>query len=144
MLKFIRRNASATWVKVLFGLLAAVFIYWGIGAGLRGTSRYNAVAKVNGKPITEKDLERAEENVRQFYRTLYGEQFRPELLQGVDIRGQALDRLIRTELMYQEAQRLGLEATDDEVRDLSPRWTRSVQRGDSTASFIFACCEPIA
>jgi len=117
MLKFIRRNASATWVKVLFGLLAAVFIYWGVEVGLTGTSRYNAVAKVNGKPITEKDLERAEENVRQFYRTLYGEQFRPELLQGMDIRGQALDRLIRTELMYQEAQRLGLEATDEEVRN---------------------------
>lgn len=117
MLKFIRRNASATWVKVLFGILAAVFIYWGIGVGLSNGSRYNAVAKVNGKPITDKDLERAEENLRNFYRNLYGDQFRPEFLQGMDIRSQALDRLIRTELMLQEAQRLGLEATDSEVRE---------------------------
>ncbi|MCX8071137.1 MAG: SurA N-terminal domain-containing protein [Candidatus Binatia bacterium] len=117
MLKFIRRNASATWVKVLFGVLAAVFIYWGVGFGLRGTSRYTAVARVNGKPITDKDLQRGEENLRNFYRTLYGDQFRPELLQGIDIRSQALDRLIRTELMVQEAQRLGLQATDAEVRE---------------------------
>ncbi len=117
MLKFIRRNASATWVKILFGILAAVFIYWGIGVGLSNGSRYNAVAKVNGKPITDKDLERAEDNLRNFYRNLYGDQFRPELLQGIDIRSQALDRLIRTELMVQEARRLGLEATDNEVRD---------------------------
>lgn len=118
MLKFIRRNASATWVKILFGILAAVFIYWGIGVGLSNGSRYNAVARVNGKPITDKDLERAEENIRNFYRSLYGDQFRAEMLQGIDIRSQALERLIRTELFFQEAQRLGLEATDSEVRDV--------------------------
>lgn len=117
MLKFIRRNASAAWVKVLFGLLAVVFVYWGVDAGLQGTARYAAVAKVNGKPITDTDLARAEENIRYFYRTLYGDQFRPELLEGIDIRSQALDRLVRTELLYQEAERLGLQASDEEVRE---------------------------
>lgn len=117
MLRFMRRHAASLWIKLLFGLLAAVFIYWGIGAGLRGTQRLTPAAKVNGIPITEKELERAHENLLRFYREVYGEQFRPELLQAIDTRGQALDQLIRTELLYQAGLEWGLEAGDAEVRD---------------------------
>ncbi len=117
MLKFMRRHAASLWIKLLFGLLAATFIYWGIGVGLQGTDRFSPAATVNGVPITEKELERAHENLVRFYRDLYGDQFRPELLQSVDTRGQALDQLIRTELLYQTGVRWGLTATDKEVRD---------------------------
>lgn len=117
MLKFMRRNAASLWIKVLFGLLAAIFIYWGIGFGLRGTQRFTPAAKVNGVPITEKELERAHENLVRFYRDLYGEQFRPELLQNMDVRGQALDQLIRTELLYQKGLQWELAASDAEVRE---------------------------
>lgn len=117
MLRFMRRNAASLWIKLLFGLLAAVFIYWGIGAGLQGTQRLTPAAKVNGVPITEKELDRAHENLLRFYREVYGDQFRPELLQAIDTRSQALEQLIRTELLYQEAIRWGLQADDAEVRE---------------------------
>lgn len=117
MLKFMRRNASGPWIKMLFLAIAAVFVFWGIGVGIGGDQRVSPVAKVNGVTIAEPEFQRAYANLLRMYQEIYKENFRPELLQGLDLKGKAIDQLVRINLMRQEADRLGLQVSDSEVRD---------------------------
>lgn len=117
MLKFIRRNASGAWVKVMFLAIVAVFVFWGIGVGVGGGARTRYVAKVNDDVITELDLRRAYTNLQRMYQDIYKDRLPPEMLKALDLKGKTLDQLIRLRLLRQEANRIGLEVTDTEVRD---------------------------
>ncbi len=114
MLKFIRNNKAGRWVKILFGILAAVFIFWGVGVGIGGT-QVQFVAQVNGENIEDIEFQRAYRNLDRIYREIY--KSNPAMMEGLDLRGQALEQLLRVTLMHQEAQRLGLGVADSEVRD---------------------------
>jgi len=115
VLKFIRRNAAATWVKFMFGAIVVVFVFWGMGGAFR-ERQAQFVARVNQDTIEPEDFYRAYNNLLRLYRDIYKDKFRPELLQGLDLKGKALDQLIRIYLMRQEARRLGLRVSDAEVR----------------------------
>lgn len=114
MLKFIRNNKAANWVKVLFGVLTAVFIFWGVGIGLGGTQA-QYVADVNGELIEDIEFQRAYRNLDRIYREIY--KSNPAMMEGLDLRGQAVEQLVRVTLLRQEAERLGLGVADSEVRD---------------------------
>ena len=57
MLRFLRKYSSSTGIKILYGLLAALFVIWGVGAV--GGQRVDVVAKVHGETISRRDLDRA-------------------------------------------------------------------------------------
>jgi len=116
VLKFIRRNATAAWVKFIFLAIVVVFIFWGMGGIVRG-DKARFVARVNDDRISPTQLSRAHDNLRRLYREIYKENFRPELVQALDLKGKALDQLIRVSLLRQEAHRLGLSVSDAEVRE---------------------------
>lgn len=113
MLKFIRTNKAAGWVKVMFGAIVLVFIFWGVGVGVGG-DQYETVAEVNGDTIELIQFERVQRNLNNFYREVYKDNL--ELLDQIDLRAQAVDQLVRVALLRQEAKRLGLGVADDEVR----------------------------
>lgn len=113
MLNFIRSNKAAGWIKVMFGLIVFVFMFWGVGVGVSG-SQTPMVAEVNGETIEQIEFERAQRNLYNLYRQIY--QDNPELLETVDLRGQAVDQLLRVMLLRQEAERIGLGVADSEVR----------------------------
>ena len=48
---------------------------------------------------------------------MYGENYSPELERSLDLRNRALDQLINRVLLRQEALRLGLAVTDEEIRE---------------------------
>lgn len=129
MLKFIRRNASGMWVKGIFGLIAAIFIFWGIGARNRGGTHFEPIAVVNGHPIEEIEFQRSYNNLLRLYQDVYKDNFRPEMVQGMDLKGKAIDQLVRVTLMRQESERLGLRASETEVRD-SIAAMKTFQQGD--------------
>lgn len=129
MLKFMRRNASGPWIKMLFLAIAAVFVFWGIGVGISGDQRVAPVAKVNGVTIAEPEFQRAYANLQRMYQEIYKENLRPELLQGLDLKGKAIDQLVRINLMRQEAERVGLQVSDSEVRDSIAGMTSFQQGG---------------
>ncbi len=116
MLKFIRRNAQAAWVKFIFVAIVIVFIFWGMG-GIVRSEKAQAVARVNDTIIDPTDFSRAYNNLLRLYQDLYKDNFRPELLKGLDLKQKAVDQLIRVHLMQQEAERIGLRVTGTEVRD---------------------------
>lgn len=115
MLKFIRRNATAWWIKAMFFAIAAVFVLWGVGSVGEGGG--NVVARVNGENIDPLEFERTYRNMQRFYASIYKDQLTPEVLQALNLRARTVDQLITVSLLRQEAERLGLMATDAEVRN---------------------------
>ena len=116
MLKFIRRNAEAPWVKFMFMAIVVVFIFWGMG-GIVREQKTAVVARVNGDVIEPTDFYRAYNNLLRLYQDIYKDSFKPELAKMLDLKGRAVDQLIRVSLMRQEAERIGLRVGEAELRD---------------------------
>jgi len=110
MLRFLRKYSASNSVKILYGVLALLFLVWGVGAV--GGQRIDAVAKVHGQTISRRDLERATAVLQQRYQEIFRGNALPASL---DLRGRALDQLIDDALIRHEASRLGLVVTDDEL-----------------------------
>ena len=108
MLKQIREFHSSTATKILYGLIAASFVIWGVGSV--GDDTITTVAEVRGTRITRTDLERETAMLqRQYEQLLRGMPMPPNL------RAQALDNLVEAALLTHEVDQLGLDVSDDEV-----------------------------
>lgn len=114
MLSFMRRHAKSTTIKILFWVIIAVFVLWGVGT-FTGSDSLHA-ADVNGESIDPRDVRRAAQQLERFYAQLYGDKLSPDLVKALDFKSRALDQIINTALMKQEAIRLGFTVTDEEVR----------------------------
>ena len=115
MLKVIRRNASAAWVKVMFVAIVVVFVFWGIGSVVGG-QKAQIVARINDQLVEPADFYRTYNNLTRMYQDLYKDKLQPEMLKNFNLKNQAMDQLVRAELMRQEAQRLGLRVGDSELQ----------------------------
>lgn len=99
-------------------IVGFVFIDTGMGgAGAASGDERAFAARVNGETISYRDFDRAVYYTEQQYRQMYGGQFSPDMLRSLGIEKQVLDSLIDQRLMIQEARRLSLEATPEEVRN---------------------------
>ena len=121
MLRVMRDSLSRLkWILVaIVGavILGFVFIDTGMGgSGAVGAAESPYAARVNGETITYRDFDRALYYTEQNYRQMYGEQFTPEMIANLGLEKQVLDSLIDQRLLIQEARRLNLEATPEEVR----------------------------
>jgi len=115
MLRFIRRYRGSTFEKVLFGLLAALFVIWGVGSF--GGTRVDVVAQVHDQPITRRELDHSAALLQRRYEEMMKGQFSPEMARSLNLRGQALDQLIDAALLGHEAKRLGIAVTEAELID---------------------------
>lgn len=115
LLDYIRQRKSSVVSWLVIGGIAIVFIFWGIGARQDAALR---AAKVNGHDITIAEVDQEAYRLQERYRQIFGGQLPEGLLSRLELRRQALDSLITRMLLRQEADRLGLEATDDEVRQV--------------------------
>ncbi|HYI12818.1 MAG TPA: peptidyl-prolyl cis-trans isomerase [Thermoanaerobaculia bacterium] len=109
---------------VLIAVVAAfifgfVFIDMGLGGGLGGNEGGDPrafAARVNGEVISFNEYSRFVKNLEDMYRQMYGQQFTPEMSTAMGLPKQALDSLVDQKLLEQEARRLHLAATPEEVR----------------------------
>src|SRR3989454_1131093 len=125
MLRFLRKYSSSIGVKILYGLLAALFILW-MGGGIGGERRQD-VAVVYAQVITHRDLEQATALLtRQYEQLLRG---RAALLRSLTLSGPALDQLIEQALLRHEAAHLGIAVTDADLLDAIPRMPALQQNG---------------
>jgi peptidyl-prolyl cis-trans isomerase D len=115
VLDVLRKKKQSFVINGLLLVIIGVFVFWGIGTGI--ADRVEVVATVNGENISRTELDRVSENLARSFREMSpNAAFPPELL-----RSQALDQLITATLFRQEAQKLGLQATDEELRDAITR-----------------------
>lgn len=114
MLDFIRSNAQSMGVKLIFGLIIVVFIFWGVGS-LTDTSSGSVVAVVNGDGISIGRYQKAyQQAVESLQRQNPG--MSREDLARQNVGQMVLQALIMQTLLAQEATRLGISVSPQEMR----------------------------
>jgi len=115
MLDFIRRSASSWFIKVVFGAIVIVFVFWGVGNFK--SSRREVAATVNGDTVHIEDYKVAYNSIIQRYRQMFQGNIPSEILDKLDIKKQALDNLINLSLIKQETKKMGILVSDKEVQE---------------------------
>lgn len=121
MLKLMRDSFKhLKWI--LIAVVAAfvfgfVFLDMGLGGAINGQEDpKNFAARVNGETISYNDYYRSLKNYEDMYKQMYGQQFTPEMAAALRLPNQVIDTLIDQRLLTQEAERLNLDASPEEVR----------------------------
>ncbi|MFA5517598.1 MAG: SurA N-terminal domain-containing protein, partial [Desulfuromonadales bacterium] len=120
MLDLIRRKQKSILVKVVFWTIIAafvgtIFLVWGKGADQGSAGDPETAATVNGTRISYNEYQSAYSNLYRLYQDVYREKFTPELEGTLGLRQQALDALVEQTLLRQEAKRLGLKVSQQEL-----------------------------
>lgn len=113
MLDVIRRNAQSWGVKIIFGIIILVFVFWGVGSFR--SERGNVLAEINGSPLLLEDFQRT---YRQTLDTLRQENpgINVEDLERMNLRGQIFGQMVGMRLLQQEADRLNVTVSTQELR----------------------------
>lgn len=114
MLEYIRTSAQSFTVKVAFGVIILVFVFWGVG-NFNDRDYTNVVAVVNGQPILAQEFERAYRNAEEYLLRANPGLTREQLTRE-HLGRSVLNDLIRQTLVLQEAQRAGISVTPLEMR----------------------------
>ncbi len=118
-LKYLRDNLkSLTWVLwfVVAVFVMLIFFEWG-GYNEVRSGNTDVAATVGDETISYAEFRRQYRNLEDRYRQTFGEQFNSDLARQFNLHVQALDQLIDSRILLMEAKRVGLRATDSEVRD---------------------------
>lgn len=115
MLKFMRDHLGKTFLFIIVGLIAMVFVISGV---FTGESRFGHgagdVASIGDERVTIQELQNAINRDLENYRAL-GMDLPPDLVEN--IKQGSLQNLVRSKLMLVEARRLGIQSSDKEVMD---------------------------
>jgi peptidyl-prolyl cis-trans isomerase D len=118
MLDRMRRHRD--WLKWSLGLVVVAFVLFYIPDFLRGTgadaASSDTIASVQGHTITGADFRRTYQAQLQAYRSAYGGQMNEQLLKQLGIENQILQQMVDERAALAEADRLGIEVSDEEVR----------------------------
>ncbi|MCB9777945.1 MAG: SurA N-terminal domain-containing protein [Alphaproteobacteria bacterium] len=112
----IRQSTDNTIMRAVFVIIVLVFVFFGVGSSA-GMMTTQAVATVNGQRITDTDLQRV---LRQQNRGAGGSLDEDEL---EALSKQVLENLIQQEALLQEAERVGLEVSTEEMQ----RYVRDIE-----------------
>ena len=106
-------SAKSITAMVLFGAIILVFVFMGL-PGANGPS-IGSVARVNDSLISIADFQQEQNRVQQYYKGIFGDQMDLSPQRQM-MEQQALENLVRSELVYQAATAEKIYATDAEVR----------------------------
>lgn len=114
MLDFLRKRKRNWAILFLLALIIIVFVafYGGNKMGDRTTSE---VAMINGEPISQREFAAEYQRTVERYREMLKGQLTEEMIKGLNLKGNIVENLVQKKLVLQEAQSLGLMATDDDV-----------------------------
>lgn len=113
MLESIRSGAQSFWVKLAFGVIILVFVFWGVG-NFNERDFTNVVAVVNGQPILALEFEKAYRNAEEYVLSQNPGMTREQLAKE-HLGRQVLRDLIELALVRQEAGRTGVEISPREL-----------------------------
>ena len=118
MLDRMRRHKN--WLKWSLALVCLAFVIFYIPDFLRGSGADAAsgdtIAKVEGHEITGGEFRRTYQAQLQAYRSAYGGNMSEQLLKQLGIEQQILQQMVDEQAALAEGARLGVEVSDEEVR----------------------------
>ena len=110
-----RKHATSWLIKVACFAIVIVFIFWG---GYSYTEKKaSRVAVVNGSYIGLREYQSMYSNLVEQMRRQFGRQFSSELVETLNLKGQALDRLINRRLILAEAGMLEFDVSREELQN---------------------------
>ena len=115
LLSLMRKHAKSWLIKVVIGIIALVFIFY---FGYSFSDKQGlTVAKVNGEVITgleyQKEYSDLLSNLQKEYQSVWSE----NLIEVFKLKENALERLIDKKIISQEARRIGMDITEQEIQD---------------------------
>ena len=120
MLKVMRDSFKhLKWILLLIvaAFVIMVFAQWGAGGASGTVANVSFVARVNGESIGIREYSRTMYFTEKQYEQAYGTALTPEMRDQMGLTQLVLNSLIDQKLLLQEAARLNLEATPEEVRE---------------------------
>lgn len=114
MLDFLRKKKRNWSITILLGIIIVVFVAF-YGGSKYGTSSVSDVVEVNGEPVTQGEFALQYEREVQRYRDMLKGSLTPEMIKGLNIKGNLVEALINKKLALQEARGLGLAVSDDDL-----------------------------
>src|SRR5213592_4991850 len=118
MLDRMRRHKA--WLQWSLVLVVLAFIIFYIPDFLRSSGTDAAagdtIASVEGRTITSGDFRRTYQAQLQAYRSAYGGNMSEQLLKQLGIEQQILQQMVDEQASVAEARRVGIEVSDEEVR----------------------------
>ncbi len=115
MLSLMRKHATSWLIKILLGAIVIVFVFWGVGSFR--SRKGSLVASVNGDIIIAEEYNQAYNALLEQMRQRFGNNLNEEIIKMLRLDQQAMDQLIDQTLILQEAAKLKLRVTDEEVVD---------------------------
>ncbi len=98
-------------------IIGFVYVDMGLGGAQQKSVNNRAyAARVNGETVSLSDFNRGLYFAEENYRRMYGQQFTPEMAESMGLNRQVLNSLVDQRLLLQQAGRLHLTATPEEVR----------------------------
>src|ERR1041384_6300098 len=118
MLDRMRRHKA--WLQWSLVLVVLAFIIFYIPDFLRGSgtnaSSGDTIATVDGHAITSGEFRRIYQAQIQAYRAQFGGQMSDQLLKQLGVEQQILQQMVAEQASLAEAEKLGINVNDDEVR----------------------------
>jgi len=120
MLTWIREKFGTVVIGGIISLIAFVFVFYGVfnPRATRGLHEGAVAGTVNGDSISIADFNRELKRRTDFFRGLMGGgQITDEQLKAFRVKGMVFEELVRKKLLLQEAERQGLLASDEEIKE---------------------------
>ena len=118
MLGIMRKYKQSIVIKFVFGIIVfsfigTIFLVWGKGdKGLAGSDYAARVGKVK---IPNDEFQKYLYRMRNMYMQIYGKTITPEMEKQMGLKKMAIDYLVDNALLLQEADKMGIKVTKDEV-----------------------------
>ncbi|MCP4200432.1 MAG: hypothetical protein GY769_00685 [bacterium] len=117
MLKAFRDNLKyLSWVLWLVIIAFILVAFVGLGDPGGGGGGTDVAVTVGDRTVSYREFESAYRRMEDFYRQAYGEQFNADFARQLGLHQQVLDTLVADRILLFEADRLGLQITNEELQ----------------------------
>ncbi len=110
-----RENSGSWIIKFILGLIIIAFV--GIGVGTYGSRDRQTVATIGKQSVTLQEYQDSYRQIVEQLRTRFGDYLTEDTLKMFNVEQQAIDRIIETHLIEEQADRFDLIVSDEEIRD---------------------------
>ena len=115
MLTYMRKNAGSWIIKVIFLAIIITFIFF-YGYGDKQGPEEAVLATVGSQKITAEQYKTAYANMLQMYQQMYQNQITDQVARTLGLRQNLFDEMIEQALLLQEAERLKLLVSKEEIK----------------------------
>ena len=119
MLEWIREKFGRVVISIIIGFIACVFVFYGVFSprATRGLHAGAVAGMVNGDAISISEFNRSLSQRLEFFKSMGGGKITDEQMKQFHVREGVFNELVSRKLMSQEAHRMGLLPSDEEVRE---------------------------